>query len=140
MLIFAEMTWNAPDVLVSSFQCHSCVLVDSIQDSNFSLGIQTKVGIIWLRLWRGSVAALHFDWSIGNRLTNQNVKRPCYHATDDLTAGAPRLARLCLDFGFQHARIRNNWSKKFGVEYWALPGSNSPWRHYTALIIAMAAP
>ena len=84
MLIFAEMTWNAPDVLVSSFQRHSCVLVDSIQDSNFSLSIQTKVGIIWLCLWHGSVAALHFDWSIGNRLTNQNVKWPCYHATDDL--------------------------------------------------------
>ena len=24
--------------------------------------------------------------------------------------------------------IRNNWSKKFAVEYWTLPGSNSPWR------------
>ena len=24
--------------------------------------------------------------------------------------------------------IRNNRSKNFGVEYWALPGSNSPWR------------
>ena len=33
----------------------------------------------------------------------------------------------CLDFGFQYALIRNNWSKKFGVEYWALPCSNSPW-------------
>ena len=33
----------------------------------------------------------------------------------------------CLDFGFQYALIRNNRSKKFGVEYWALPGSNSPW-------------
>ena len=51
MLIFAEMTWNAPDVLVSSFQCHSCVLVDSIQDSNFSLGIQTGYVsgvVVWL--------------------------------------------------------------------------------------------
>ena len=48
-------------------------------------------------------------------------------------AGPPRLARPtrpgpCLDFGFQYALIRNNRSKKFGVEYWALPGSNSPWR------------
>ena len=34
----------------------------------------------------------------------------------------------CLDFGFQYTLIRNNWSKKFGVEYWALPGSNSQWR------------
>ena len=33
-----------------------------------------------------------------------------------------------LDFGFQYALIRNNRSKKIGVEYWALPGSNSPWR------------
>ena len=38
MLIFAEMTWNDPDVVVYSFQCHSCVLVESIQDSNFSIG------------------------------------------------------------------------------------------------------
>ena len=30
--------------------------------------------------------------------------------------------------GFQYAFIRNNQSKKFGIEYWALPGSNSPWR------------
>ena len=48
--------------------------------------------------------------------------------------GAPQLARPprsgpCLDFGFQYALIRNNRSKRFGViEYWALPGSNSPWR------------
>ena len=47
--------------------------------------------------------------------------------------GPPRLARPprpgpCLDFGFQYALIRNNQSKKFGVEYWALPGSNLPWR------------
>ena len=43
MLIFAEMTWNAPDVVVVySFQCHSYVL-ESIQDSDFSLGIQIKV-------------------------------------------------------------------------------------------------
>ena len=47
--------------------------------------------------------------------------------------GPPRLARPprpgpCLDFGFQYALIRNNRLKKFGVEYWALPGSNSPWR------------
>ena len=39
MLIFAEMTWNDPDVVVYSFQCHSCVLVESIQDSNFSIGM-----------------------------------------------------------------------------------------------------
>ena len=48
MLIFAELTWNAPDVVVVySFQCHSYVL-ESIQDSNFSLGIQIEVRIIWL--------------------------------------------------------------------------------------------
>ena len=39
MLIFAEMTWNDPDVVVYSFQCHSCVLLESIQDSNFSIGM-----------------------------------------------------------------------------------------------------
>ena len=46
------------------------------------------------------------------------------------TAGkAPKAWALnCLDFGFQYTLIRNSWSKKFGVEYWALPGSNSPWR------------
>ena len=33
----------------------------------------------------------------------------------------------CLDFGFQCALIRNNRSKKFGLEYWALPGSNLHW-------------
>ena len=37
-------------------------------------------------------------------------------------AGPPwqgRQARFgpSLDFGFQYALIRNNWSKKFGVEY-----------------------
>ena len=46
--------------------------------------------------------------------------------------GAPRLAKPprpgpCLDFAFQYDLIRNNQSKKFGVEYWALPGSNLPW-------------
>ena len=29
---------------------------------------------------------------------------------------------------FIRALIRNNRSKNFGVEYWTLPGSNSPWR------------
>ena len=41
-----------------------------------SLGFQITVGIIWLRLWYGSVAALHFDWSIGNHLNNQNGEVP----------------------------------------------------------------
>ena len=35
--------------------------------------------------------------------------------------------------GFQYALIRNNRSKKFGVEYWALPGSNSPWRPWSLM-------
>ena len=38
---------------------------------------------------------------------------------------------------FIRALIRNNRSKNFGVEYWTLPGSNSPWRlwmDYTALV------
>ena len=48
-------------------------------------------------------------------------------------AGLPRLARpprpgSCLDFAFQYTLIRNNRWKKFGLEYWALPGSNLPWR------------
>ena len=34
----------------------------------------------------------------------------------------------CLDFGFQYALLGNNGSNKFGVEYWALPGSNLLWR------------
>ena len=43
-----------------------------------------------------------------------------------LIAGLPRQARQarfgpCLDFGFQYTLIRNNRSKKFGIEYWALP-------------------
>ena len=38
-------------------------------------------------------------------------------------SGLPRLVRPprpgpCLDFVFQYAHIRNNRSKKFGVEYW----------------------
>ena len=49
-----------------------------------------------------------------------------------ILSGAPRLARPprpgpCLDFGFQQALIRNNRSKNFGLEYWALPGSNLSW-------------
>ena len=49
------------------------------------------------------------------------------------TSGPPRQARQarfgpCLDFGFQYTLIRNNRSKKFGVEYWTLLGRNSPWR------------
>ena len=44
----------------------------------------------------------------------------------------------CLDFGFQYALIRNNQSKKFGVEYWTLPGSNWPWRPWMGLITVMS--
>ena len=56
-------------------------------------------------------------------------------------SGAPWLARPPrpgpgLDFGFQYDRIRNNRSKKFGVEYWALPGSNSPWRPCEWVLLA----
>ena len=48
-------------------------------------------------------------------------------------SGPPRLAMPqrpgpCLDFRSQYALIRNNQSKKFGVEYRALSDSNSPWR------------
>ena len=39
------------------------------------------------------------------------------------------LPRFC----FQYALLRNNWSKKFGVEYWTLPGSNSPWRPWVLI-------
>ena len=44
----------------------------------------------------------------------------------------PRQARQprtgpCLNFGFLYALIRNN-QIKIGIEYWTLPGSNSPWR------------
>ena len=38
-----------------------------------------------------------------------------------------------LDFRFQYALIRNNWSKKFGVEYWTLPGSNLLWRPWEGI-------
>ena len=53
-------------------------------------------------------------------------------------AGPPRLARPprpgpCLNVGFQYPLIRNNLSKKFAVEYWALPGPNSPWRPWMAI-------
>ena len=61
--------------------------------------------------------------------------RWCHPLLDMPTAitGPPRQAmqarlRPCLDLGFQYALIRNNWSKIFGVEYWTLPGSNSPER------------
>ena len=46
-----------------------------------------------------------------------------------LTSGSP-----CLDFGFQYSVIRNTRSKEFGVEYWALPDSNSPWRPCTYIV------
>jgi hypothetical protein len=36
----------------------------------------------------------------------------------------------CLDFGSLYTLIRNNWTKKFGVEYWTLPSSNLLWRPY----------
>ena len=59
----------------------------------------------------------------------------CFHSVviKFIGAGLPGLQRQlwtgpCLDFGFQYAVIRNNRSKKFGVEYWELPGSNSPWQ------------
>ena len=38
------------------------------------------------------------------------------------TFGKAQRPEPCLDFGFQYAFIRNNRSKRFGVEYWALPG------------------
>ena len=45
-------------------------------------------------------------------------------------SGPPRLPTTgpCLDFGFQYKITRNNQSKKFGLEYWILPDSNSLWR------------
>ena len=43
---------------------------------------QTKVCIIWLHLWCASMTTWHFDWSSGCRLSDQNVKRPHYHAKD----------------------------------------------------------
>ena len=59
-------------------------------------------------------------------IRNTDVIRFCF-----MLAGPPwqgRQARFgpCLDFGFQYALIRNNRSQIFGVEYWTLPGSNSP--------------
>ena len=55
------------------------------------------------------------------------------HISHVLWAAPPRLVRSprpgpCLNFGLQYALIRNNQSKKIGVEYWAFPGSNLPWR------------
>ena len=45
------------------------------------------------------------------------------------TAGkAPKAWALPAVFVFQYTHIRNNGPKNFGIEYWALPGSNSPWR------------
>ena len=46
-----------------------------------------------------------------------------------LSSGPPRQGRQarfgpCLDFGFQYALIRNNWSKKI---WGRIMGSNSPW-------------
>ena len=40
---------------------------------------RTKVGIICLHLWHGSVADTHFGWSISGHLTNQNLKQSGYH-------------------------------------------------------------
>ena len=71
--------------------------------------------------------------SVANRYMHKYVVQSygskfCYARLD---LGPPRLARPprpgpCLDFGFQYALIRNNQTKKFGVEYKALPDSNSP--------------
>ena len=61
---------------------------------------------------------------------NEFIKCRVLYRLYVLGSGLPWQVRFvpCLDFGFQYALIRNNWSKKFGVEYWTLPGSNSPWR------------
>ena len=48
----------------------------------------------------------------------------------------PRLVGRYLDINgqnlvhvvFEWLLIRNNLSQKFGVEYWTLPDSNSPWQ------------
>ena len=40
---------------------------------------------------------------------------------------APPRPGPCLDFGFQYALIRNNWSKKFGVEYWPFTVAVNLW-------------
>jgi hypothetical protein len=50
-----------------------------------------------------------------------------YYFMGPLWLARPPRPGPCLDFGFQYALIRNR-SKKMGVEYWALPRSNSPWR------------
>ena len=80
-----------------------------------------------------SRAKLH---SFSNK--HMKITRRCRSTTisaGNYQTGAPCLARLprpgpCLYFGFQYALIRINRSKKIGVKYWALPGSNSPWRPY----------
>ena len=67
-------------------------------------------------------------------------KNPEFLVLENHGSGAPQLARLprpgpCLDFGFQYDLIRNHWSKKLGVEYWALPGTNSLWRPCFSVVV-----
>ena len=73
----------------------------------------------------------NFDWFLPADMMRKRSFKLGTSLALSTYLGPPQLARPprpCLDFGFQYALIRNNRSKKNGVEYWALPCSNSPWR------------
>ena len=62
--------------------------------------------------------------AISSRSIYANSHIDLCHEISLIKTCAPQLARPpspgpCLDFGVHYALIRNNWSKKIGVEYWA---------------------
>ena len=109
-----QKSWQGHFYLPFILRKETIVIIKMSSAADSSINTASFKGIRWYQEWCLKTNSYFF---IFNHL---------------LTAGLPRLARpprpgTCLDFGFQYAHIRNNRSKKIGVRYWTLPGSNLPW-------------
>ena len=130
--------WAKKSVLQSTWRCqHSVRAVSAPQntlDKNVWYCSKSPQSENAHQSFDPPMQALRFDeivWFLWFHSILQAGQKKCFAI--NLTMPAHRLAWLpqlarpsrpepCLDFGFQYALIRNNWSNKIGVEYWALPG------------------
>ena len=77
------------------------------------LGVLFKVGCVWLRLWRGSMVAWHFDWSCGAKWPSkcQMTLRASYRLNQMQPKYQPNVflmdwaQMVDIDFGLIHQNI-----------------------------------